>query len=73
MSGHAIRTFADRLKEAQSGMSNEDLAAAVGVRLRTVTRWRGGYSEPHGEDLARLCHALDRPAEFFYPPEEVAA
>lgn len=42
------------------------------VSLRIVTRWRTGDSEPSGDYLARLCHALDRPVEFFYPDKAAA-
>jgi transcriptional regulator with XRE-family HTH domain len=73
MSGHATRTFAARLKEAQADRTNEELAAAVGVRVRTVVRWRGGASEPYGDQLARLCAVLDKPVDFFYPDQAVPA
>lgn len=67
MSGLASTTFADRLKEAQGEMGTEKLARQIDVSLRLVQRWRSGKGEPSAEYLARLCAALNRPVEFFYP------
>jgi ribosome-binding protein aMBF1 (putative translation factor) len=69
MSRHASTTsFADRLKlaQAQSELTNEELARKADIRLRALQRYRSGQIEPKGQALARLCVALDRPIDWFY-------
>ncbi len=58
--------FALRLHEALADTTTEQFARAVGVTLRTATRWRNGESEPSGADLVRLAAWLERDPAWFY-------
>ena len=36
------------------GMTQDDLAKAMGVSVQTIIRWEGGRREPVGSDFVRL-------------------
>lgn len=40
-------------------MTQEELAAAVGVTVKTVSRWEQGAAEPHVHHLRKLCEVLN--------------
>lgn len=67
--------FPIRMRSAldESGFTQERLAREVDVTLRTVQFWLAGDREPKGRQLVRLADALQRPAGWFYEPEEAAA
>lgn len=52
-------TFIERLRIArsQSGLSQERLAAAIGVTSRTVARWESGTVSPQVDSLLRVADA----------------
>jgi transcriptional regulator with XRE-family HTH domain len=59
-----------RIAQTDSGLSNEALAAQVGVGLRLLQKWRAGEVEPRYENLVKLAAALDREVAWFYAPAE---
>ncbi|WP_099826328.1 helix-turn-helix domain-containing protein [Oceaniglobus indicus] len=54
-------TFGDRLADARGfvGMSQEDLARRVGVKLKTLAAWENDLSEPRANRLAMLSGLLN--------------
>lgn len=50
-----------KIKQLRSnkGFSQEELAERTQLNLRTIQRIEGGESEPRGDTLKRLAHALD--------------
>jgi transcriptional regulator with XRE-family HTH domain len=62
-----------RAAQAQSGLSNEELAQRAGVGLRLLQKWRAGDVEPRYESLLKLADALDREVSWFYEDEKAAA
>jgi uncharacterized Tic20 family protein len=50
-----------KIKELRTkkGFSQEELANETGLSLRTIQRIEGGETEPRGDTLKRLAHALD--------------
>jgi transcriptional regulator with XRE-family HTH domain len=51
------------LLRRSAGMSQEDVAAVVGVTRPTVTRWEQGKRTPRGEQLRGYVELLERLAE----------
>lgn len=47
-----------RERRLRLGMSQNDLAIAVGVTAPAITQWEGGKTEPRGENRERLAEAL---------------
>jgi transcriptional regulator with XRE-family HTH domain len=66
--------FSLRLREAiaAKGMSQEAVARATGVTLRTVQFWCAGDREPKGRQLVALSEVLGRDAGWFFELEEAA-
>lgn len=80
MSGQSKRrpsktVFGSRLREAQtaSGMSNRELAQAMGISESLLGKWKRGDGHPGFENAARLARTLDRPLDFFTQPLKAAA
>ena len=46
-------------KRLEAGMSQEDLASAVGVFQSTVSGWEKGNSIPQPKNLKRIAEALN--------------
>lgn len=61
--------FAAKLHEALGSTTSESFARQIDRPLRTVQRWRNGYSEPTGEALVAIARALDCDPAWFYEPE----
>lgn len=59
---------------SRTGMTVSQVASALGVAERQVTRWRGGQ-EPRSKFVARLAELFEREAGWFYTDhsEQVAA
>jgi DNA-binding XRE family transcriptional regulator len=57
-----------------AGLTNEQLAHAAGVTLRTVQRWQDGKSEPQNFSQARrLAQALGVSVDDLYSEQPAAA
>ncbi|MCF8485488.1 MAG: helix-turn-helix domain-containing protein [Rhodobacteraceae bacterium] len=56
-----VATFGDRLAGAReaSGMSAEDLARRLGVRVTTLRQWEEDFSEPRANRLQMLAGMLN--------------
>ncbi|WP_159964193.1 helix-turn-helix domain-containing protein [Profundibacterium mesophilum] len=54
-------TFGDRLADARAavGMSQEELARRLGVKLRTLDNWENDLSEPRANRLSMLSGLLN--------------
>lgn len=54
-------TFGDRLSGArdEAGLSQEDLAEFLGVKLKTLKEWEDDLSEPRANKLARVAGMLN--------------
>ena len=64
--------FSDRLRfcRRQRGLTQEQLAEAMGVSVAAVSKWELGRSYPDLDMLLRLCDALHAtPDQLLYPPE----
>jgi transcriptional regulator with XRE-family HTH domain len=56
-----------------SGISQEELAKAVGTTANTISRWETGVYKPSIEDLERVARHLGVSITTFFPGEAVAA
>lgn len=56
-----VATFGDRLAGAReaAGMTREDLARRLGVRIKTMAAWEQDVSEPRGNRLQMLAGMLN--------------
>jgi len=52
-----------------AGMSQTQLAKAIGVAQNTLSRWESGLRTPSEEEVNRLSIEFGRPLEFFYRVE----
>jgi transcriptional regulator with XRE-family HTH domain len=60
-----------RRARKEAGLTQEELAAAMGVTIRAVSHWEAGTREPRGKSLRNLAEATGKPVSWFF--EEVAA
>jgi transcriptional regulator with XRE-family HTH domain len=67
--GGRIRAF--RTAHAQGGISQEELAQAIGVATNTISRWETATYQPSLEDLDRLARYLGKSILDFFPQEDV--
>lgn len=51
--GRRLRTYRDR-----RGLTQPELARAIGVHAVTIAKWEGGSQEPSGSNLVALCAVL---------------
>lgn len=56
-----MMSFAWNLKtmRSQSGLTQGELAAKVGVSQKTLSSWETGRTDPSIEETIKLCNALD--------------
>lgn len=62
-----------RVARDQSGMTQRQLAARLGVDQLAVSRWERGVVRPNDTNLAGLADIFGLPMEAFYGPVEEAA
>jgi transcriptional regulator with XRE-family HTH domain len=64
--GGASLKFHERLKELrkQSPLMQKDIAAAVGVAVRTFQEYEAGQAEPNIERLIKLADIFDVPLDY---------
>ncbi len=50
----------ERIREARKniGLNQTELGAAVGVEIKTISRWEAGTREPRASDISKLASAL---------------
>jgi transcriptional regulator with XRE-family HTH domain len=60
-----VATIGERIRDARGrkGLTQEQLAADVGVQRGAVARWEKGGRAPRGEFLTKIARALDTTAE----------
>lgn len=56
--------LSDGIRAALQGHRQEDIAAALGVRQSTISRWANGHANPSPEQLAAFEDATSRPRGF---------
>jgi len=58
--------FADRLKDLRKrkGLSQNELAEAIGVHFTQISRYERGETKPNAEAMTKLAHALDTTTDF---------
>lgn len=63
--------IADGLKEfrKRSGLSADEVGAALGKSGKTIYAWETGRGQPDGDELIKLCKLLDAHIEDFYGSE----
>jgi transcriptional regulator with XRE-family HTH domain len=56
-----------RIREAREavGLTQEGLARATGLNLRSIQNWEHGTHQPRVENLAQIAAALEKPMDFF--------
>lgn len=72
---HPATIFAANLVLARkaAGLTQRQLADAIGVDAITVSRWERGASRPGEVHLMRLCGEIGRDLGWFYTDQEAAA
>lgn len=71
-----VSGFAANLRAAQfhRGLTNQQVAEALGVNLRLVQKWRAGVVKPNEANQVRLAELLDTTvARFYESVEELSA
>lgn len=65
--------FGKRLEEAlrETGVSQTQLAARLGVKDSTVSRWKNGKDFPVETPIEDICQALGVPDDYFGQPEQI--
>lgn len=58
--------FADRIKELRKkkGLSQAELAEAMGVHFAQVSRYERGETKPNAEAMTKLAHVLETSTDF---------
>jgi transcriptional regulator with XRE-family HTH domain len=74
-----VRAVGQRIRDLRThyggglGMSQEELARAIGTTANTVSRWETGVYKPSVEDLERLARHFGTSITAFFPAEEAKA
>ena len=57
----------------QAGLTQEELAAAVGCSVFSIGKYEQGVRSPRGPVLRRIADVTGKPLDFFFLADEVAA
>ena len=60
-----------RLARKRKGLTQKDLADAVGARHNTVSNWEAGRNQPDPDTVRALCALLEVDSNYFYETEAV--
>ena len=60
-----------RLARKRKGLTQKDLADAVGARHNTVSNWEAGRNQPDPDTVRVLCALLEVDSNYFYETEAV--
>ena len=60
-----------RLARKRKGLTQKDLADAVGARHNTVSNWEAGRNQPEPDTVRALCALLEVDSNYFYETEAV--
>ncbi len=78
-SSDIVRFIGQRIRDlraeyaAGTGISQEELAKAVGTTANTISRWETGVYKPSIEDLERLARHFAVSITTFFPEQQAAA
>lgn len=61
-----------RLARKSAGMTQKELAAAVGAKHNSVSNWEKGQNHPDTDTIRRLCTALRVEANYFFGEQTAA-
>lgn len=66
-----MRHIGNKIKELRSagGLTQTDLATALGVTPNTVSRWEGAVNQPSVTDLDRIARILKKPIWALLPSD----
>ena len=60
-----------RLARKRKGLTQKELADAVGARHNTVSNWEAGRNQPDPDTVRALCALLEVDSNYFYETEAV--
>ena len=60
-----------RLARKRKGLTQKDLADAVGARHNTVSNWEAGRNRPDPDTVRLLCTLLEVDSNYFYETDPV--
>ena len=60
-----------RLARKRKGLTQKELADAVGARHNTVSNWEAGRNQPDPDIVRALCALLEVDSNYFYETETV--
>ncbi len=60
-----------RLARKRKGLTQKELADAVGARHNTVSNWEAGRNQPDPDTVRALCALLEVDSNYFYETETV--
>lgn len=61
-----------RAARVNSGKTQRDVAASLGISKNTVINWESGKVSPRVEDLRRLCELYAVPLDYIFLPSRFA-
>ena len=61
-----LKVLGERIRAARkrAGLNQTELGMAVGVEIKTISRWEQGQRSPRVEELQKLAEVLDTTAEY---------
>lgn len=59
-----------RLARKNAGMTQKQLADAIGAKHNSISNWEKGQNQPDAETIRRLCRALKVEANHFFSGDD---